>query len=110
MIKIAAHNNRILIALSSGSIITSTSIFTFFQFVQNFDGGDPGLFADYPTLGVDKFALYIGVNNFLSSSGGASTRTGFVVNKSSLLAVGPFSATPFPNLNTHSLETVIKPP
>src|SRR2546425_3749788 len=41
MINVAAHDNRILIGVSSGSIITNTSTFTFFQFAQNFDGGDP---------------------------------------------------------------------
>ncbi len=110
MINVAAHNNRILIAVSSGSIITSTSTFTFFQFAQNFDGGDPGLFADYPTLGVDKFALYIGVNNFLSSSGGSATRTGFVVNKASLLTGGPIVVTAFRNLNDDGLGNGIKTP
>src|SRR5207244_11525685 len=30
MINVAAHNNRILIAVSSGSIITNTSTFTFY--------------------------------------------------------------------------------
>src|SRR5207245_5302660 len=83
---------------------------TFFQFAQNFDGGDPGLFADYPTLGVDKFALYIGVNNFLSSSGGVATRTGFVVNKASLLSGGPIVVTSFRNLDNDGLGNGIKTP
>jgi hypothetical protein len=110
MINVAAHNNRILLAVSSGSIITNTSTFTFFQFQQNFDNGDAGLFADYPTLGVDKFALYIGVNNFLSSSGGSATRAGFVVNKASLLAGGPIIVTAFRNLDDDGLGNGIKTP
>src|SRR5262249_23945807 len=65
-------------------------------------GGDAGLFADYPTLGVDRYAVYVGVNNFLSSSGGQATRTGYVVNKASVLAGGPITVTPFRNLNDDS--------
>ena len=99
MITIVKHSNSILIAMSSGPTITNGSSFTFFQFPQDFDGGDAGLFADYPTLGVDRFALYIGVNNFLSSTGGNATRTGFVVRKSSLLAGGPIVVTSFRNLD-----------
>jgi PKD repeat protein len=110
MINVANHSNRILIAVSSDSTITPSSSFTFFEFQQDFDGGDAGLFADYPTLGVDRFALYIGVNNFLSSSGGASTRTGFVVNKASLLSGGPIVVTPFRNLDNDGLGNGIKTP
>ena len=60
--------NRILIAVSSGSTITDTSSFTFFQFQHDLVGptpnADTGGFADYPSLGVDPWALYIGVNVF----------------------------------------------
>ena len=79
--------NRILIAVSSTSIITSTSSFTFFQFQHDLVGptpnADTGGFADYDTLGVDNNALYIGMRMFTSSYIGA---TGFVVNKAALLA------------------------
>src|SRR5574337_785128 len=63
-----ASVNRVLIAVSNSSTITSTSSFTFFSFQHDLVGTTPnaatGLFADYDTLGVDKFALYIGVNMF----------------------------------------------
>src|SRR5205807_7796860 len=110
MINVANHSNRILIAVSSDSTITNGSSFTFFQFQQDFDGGDAGLFADYPTLGVDRLELYIGVNNFLSSTGGLATCTGFVVNKASLLAGGPIVVTPFRNLNNDGSGNGIRTP
>ena len=63
-INTAAASNRIMIAVSSGPTITGTTSFTFFQFAHDVDasGTDPdkGEFCDYPTLGVDKNALYIG--------------------------------------------------
>ncbi|HEY3306715.1 MAG TPA: Ig domain-containing protein [Candidatus Binatia bacterium] len=80
--------NNILIAVSSGSTITNLSSFTFFSFQNDQVGPTPnvdtGLFADYDTLGVDKFALYVGVNMF---NGNFFTgTTAFVINKADLLA------------------------
>lgn len=83
-----ANVNRILVAVSSGSTITNQSSFTFFQFRhdQAAPAGDAGLFADYPSLGVDANALYVGVNcfgaNFVNS-------TVHVIRKSSVLGTGP---------------------
>src|SRR5262249_45130798 len=56
--------NRHLIAVSSGPTITGAASFTFFQFQQDFaqSNSDTNGFVDFPTLGVDKFALYIGGN------------------------------------------------
>ncbi len=94
--------NRILIAVSSGATITGPSSFTFFQFQQDLVGttpnADTGLFADYDTLGVDKYSLYIGVNIFNSSDIQTGT-TGFVVNKSDLLT-GTLTVTAFRQLST----------
>jgi hypothetical protein len=95
----ASSDNRVMIAVSSGSHITDQSSFSFFQFSQNIGGGDNGQFADYPQLGVDKNAIYIGVNNFLSSF----THTNvFVINKASVLGGGPIVVTPFRNLTSGS--------
>jgi PKD repeat protein len=110
MINIENTSNRILIAVSSDSIITASTTFTFFEFQQDFDGGDAGLFADYPTLGVDPSALYIGVNNFTTSAGGSATRTGFVVNKASLLSGGPIVVTAFRNLNDDGVGNGMRTP
>ena len=59
-------NNKILIAVSSGPTITGSSSFSFFSFTHSLvgAGGDAGFFADYPTLGIDNNALYIGANMF----------------------------------------------
>ena len=86
--------NRVLIAMSSpaGSPITSTSSFTFFQFQQDTVGApgpDLNGFADYDTLGVDRLALYIGVNMFNQAGDAFVGTTGFVVRKSSLIAGTP---------------------
>jgi hypothetical protein len=90
--------NDILIAVSSGSTITNLSSFTFFSFQHDQVGPTPnvdtGLFADYDTLGVDKFALYVGVNVFGVSFTGT---TGFVINKADLLT-GILTVTAFRHL------------
>jgi hypothetical protein len=95
--------NRVMIAVSSGSTITSTSNFTFFYFEHDLVGQTPnvdtGDFADYPTLGIDTNALYIGVNVF-ASTGAFSNTTGFVVNKNSILGTGPIIVTAFRGLIT----------
>ena len=82
--------NRVLIAVSSGSTITGSSSFTFFQFQHDQVGATPnsdtGGFADYDTLGVDASALYIGVNVFDSTGTQLFGTTGFVVRKSDLIA------------------------
>ena len=84
--------NRILLAVSSGSTITGTASFTFFQFSAVAVG--TGVFADYPTLGIDLNALYIGVNMFTSTGAFAGTE-GYVVKKSSILTGGPIVSTAF---------------
>jgi hypothetical protein len=80
--------NRVLIAMSSGATITGASSFSFFQFQHDLVGPTPntdtGNFADYPSLGVDSNALYIGVNMFAGNTFAGTT--GFVVQKSALLS------------------------
>ena len=102
IINVASTNNRVLIAVSSGSIITGTSSFTFFYFQHNLVAptGDNARFADYPTLGIDANALYIGTNNFTAAVTFNSC-TGFVVRKSSILGAGPIVATAFRSLCTN---------
>ncbi len=88
--------NRILLAVSSGPTITGTGSFTFFQFQQDLVGttpnADTGAFADYPSLGVDNNAVYIGCNMF--SGGVGSGTTGWVVNKANLIG-GTLTVTAF---------------
>jgi hypothetical protein len=96
--------NRILLAVSSGPAITSMASFTFFQFqhdaVGTIPNSDTGGFADYPSLGVDATALYIGDNAFNGAGTTFLGTTGFVVRKSSVTGVGPIIVTPFRQLAT----------
>ncbi len=93
--------NRILIAVSQGPVITNSASFTFFFFQQDqaAPAGDLNDFADYPSLGIDKNALYIGVN-ILDNGVGFSGTSAFVIRKSSLLAGGPMVVTAFRGLIT----------
>jgi hypothetical protein len=81
--------NRVLVAVSSGSTIASSASFTFYQFQMS-----GTLFADYPTLGIDANALYIGGNMF-TLAGSFSSTLGSVVRKSSVLSGGPIVTTTF---------------
>ena len=93
--------NRVLLAVSDSSVINGGTVWSFFQFQQDLvsPAGDTGRFADYPTLGLDANALYIGANMFTSSGSFANT-TAFVVRKSSLLTGGPIVVTAFRGLIT----------
>ena len=100
--------NRIMIAVSSGPTITDKSSFTFFNFQTDLVGPTPnldtGTLADYPTLGIDANALYIGVNTYRQDNGiGPSV---FVIRKSSVLAAGPIVVTAFRQLRTWTLQGV----
>lgn len=99
----ASGANRIMIARSSGPVITNTSSFTFFQFQQDAvgtPGADLGAFADYPTLGVDRFALYIGCNMFNPGYIGTSA---WVINKANLNA-GSLTVTGFHQISNSGSE------
>ena len=103
IINVAGSNNRTLIAVSSGSNPdTSTWAFYFFNLTSGGGGAaDNGGFFDYPTLGVDNNAVYIGGNVFI---GGFTGSTGFVVRKSSILTGGPIVVTAFRQLCTGTVN------
>jgi hypothetical protein len=88
--------NRWLLAVSdaaSNGTISGSTVWTFFQFQA-----DPGTnFCDYPSLGVDVNALYVGCNIF-SSAGAFVGTNGYVVRKVSALGAGPLFVTMFANL------------
>jgi hypothetical protein len=90
--------NRIMIAVSDAPVVTGGG-WTRFQFKHDTapPAGDTGLFADYPTLGVDANALYIGCNVF-TSGGELAQASAFVVQKASILGAGPPVVTAFRNL------------
>ncbi|MCE7958893.1 MAG: hypothetical protein DYH06_13310, partial [Acidobacteria bacterium ACB2] len=91
--------NRVLFAVSDTSTISPTTVWTFYQFQQDLvpTTGNTGGFLDYPTLGIDANALYIGGNMF-SAAGGFAGTSAWVVRKSSILSGGPIVATAFRNL------------
>ncbi|MFI5219964.1 MAG: hypothetical protein ACHQNT_10790 [Bacteroidia bacterium] len=93
-INTAGTNNRVMLAVSSGPLITGTASFTFFQFQHNLapPAGDAGKFLDYPTLGIDANALYIGGVRFAATFDGCPV---FVVRKSSVTGPGPVVVTAF---------------
>jgi hypothetical protein len=90
--------NDVLVARSSGPTITDGTSFTFFSFQ-----GEAGRFTDYPTLGVDKHALYIGANMFSLTTGFFANTTVFVIDKADLIA-------PSPTLNVTAFRNLISMP
>lgn len=101
-IDLAAASNRCVIAMSSGPTISVLADFTFFFFVFDAISSPPavpagyiGGFFDYPTLGVDANALYIGGRMFNSAGTTYFGATLFVVRKSSLTGGGPIVTTAF---------------
>lgn len=88
--------NLVLLAVSNGPTITNTSSFAFYAWLQDSigaPGADAGALFDYPSLGVDRHAVYIGGNVF-----GSGTPSVFVVRKSSVLSGGPIVVTAFRQL------------
>jgi hypothetical protein len=96
--------NRILIGVSdatSNGIISGSTVWTYF-FIP-IDSINPPIsntcLADYPTLGIDVNALYIGTNNFCGSPSQSFNSTdGYVIRKSSILGAGPIVVTVFRGL------------
>lgn len=99
-VNITTVENRVLVAVSNGSTVVNAASFTLFQFRhdQVSTVGDTGGFADYPTLGIDANALYIGDNVFSNSTGSFTGCSAFVVRKSSILGAGPIVVTAFRGL------------
>src|SRR5437762_3736390 len=96
--------NRVLIAVSnaaSAGVITANTVWSFYFIPQNTVGGaNTGQFLDYPSLGIDNNALYIGGNMFGATSGNFTGTSAFVVRKSSVLNGGPIVVTAFRGLIT----------
>jgi hypothetical protein len=93
--------NRVLLAVSDSGVLTPATVWSFYYFQHDVvsPAGDSGQFADYPTLGIDANALYIGVNLFgTRGSGSFANTTGFVIRKSSVLNGGPIVVSAFRGL------------
>jgi hypothetical protein len=74
--------NRVLIAMSDGSTITAGTVWSF-TYYQN-----PTYFDDYPSLGIDANALYIGTDKF-SIAGAFNNTKAYVFNKASIISGSP---------------------
>jgi uncharacterized repeat protein (TIGR01451 family) len=88
--------NRWMVAVSdaaSAGVISGSTVWTFFFFSTDASGN----FCDYPSLGIDVNALYVGCNIF-SGAGAFVGTNGYVVQKTSTLGAGPIVVTSFPNL------------
>ncbi len=95
IINVTGANNRLLLAVSDNATISNATVWSFYFFNLESGGGgafDNGGFLDYPTLGIDNNALYIGGNIFRGSFIGC---TAFVVRKTSVLTGGPIVVTAF---------------
>ena len=84
--------NRVMIAVSDTPQISSTTIWRFFFFNPS-----PN-FVDYPTLGIDNNALYIGANIFNLPGTAYVNADGYVVRKSTIQGAGPATVTVFSGL------------
>jgi hypothetical protein len=97
-------DNQVMLAVSDGPTITDETSFEFFAFDESdpLPQPAPARFADYPQLGVDNNAIYVGVNEFTSSSGSFSGTNLYVIRKSSVLDGGSppgFDVTGFRTVN-----------
>ncbi|MDB6026036.1 MAG: hypothetical protein JWM68_2259, partial [Verrucomicrobiales bacterium] len=95
--------NRVMLAVSDGPVVTAGTVWHYFFFQHDLvtptSRTDTGNFADYPTLGIDANALYIGVNVFNTGGAGSfANTTAFVIRKSSVLGAGPIVVKAFRNL------------
>ena len=95
-----------MIAVSDGPTMTDQTSFDYFFF----DSGDPlpgtPRFADYPQLAVDNNAIYVGVNEFTSSTGTFAGTSVYVIRKSSVTSgpMTPIVVTGLPNRRQRHCE------
>jgi hypothetical protein len=94
--------NRYLIAVSdaaSAGVISGSTVWTFYFVQQNtVGGGNSNEFLDYPSLGIDNNALYMGGNMFDATTSNFNGCSAFVIRKSSVLSGGPVVTTAFRGL------------
>jgi hypothetical protein len=87
--------NRIVVAFSNTATITDSTTWTYLSIANTVMRGADPCFADYPTLGLDTHALYIGVNQFCGTGYDFYTSSGFVLHKATTLSGGAASVTLF---------------
>ena len=92
MINVAVPNRNLLAVSDEGTISPSTAWSFYFWTNTRTAGGVGGAdscLGDYPTLGVDEDALYIGVNQFcgpILSTLSFDSTSAYVINKATLVA------------------------
>lgn len=102
--------NRIVVAFSNTAVITDATTWTY-QFFANTvttTDGQP-CFADYPTLGIDRHALFIGVNQFCGSTYQFFTSSGFVVRKPSGVGASTSVVVFSPLMHPSTYEGIVTP-
>lgn len=83
--------NRFLLAVSNTGVISGATTWTYFSWLNTRSqggGGSVPCLADYPSLGLDEDALYIGVNQFCGSDVNSlafDSTSVYVVNRTALL-------------------------
>ncbi|HEY1403133.1 MAG TPA: hypothetical protein VGB05_03330, partial [Pyrinomonadaceae bacterium] len=95
--------NRILLAVSDAAnagVITDSTVWARYIITVRPEQDD-ACFADFPTLGIDTNALYIGTNAFCS---GFISMDGYVIDKSTTLDTGPVRVTCFTALSSTILN------
>ncbi len=90
-------NNYCCVAVSPAGDLTASSVFKIYYFNVSGTGGSSQDFYDYPTLGVDKYSLYIGGNMFKAGRNFSGCNM-WVVNKANLISSTPsLTVTSFPH-------------
>ena len=111
MITVAVPN-RFLLAVSDGPTITAGTVWRQFQWANTRTEAGSGAFgclADYPSLGIDEDALYVGVNQFCGAdlnNLGFDSVSVYVLNKAALVG-GTLSVAQFdgvlPSFNSNGI-------
>ena len=104
MIGTSTTPNRIYFAVTNTTgNVTAATTFTVFNPIFTAIGGTPtnqaGGFYDYPTLGVDRNALYIGGSIFNAAGNAVVGENCYVINKAAMIA-GTLTATCFGNIGS----------
>lgn len=81
-----SYGNRVFLAVSPDGVITKSTVWILFYFSPSIQS-----FCDYPTLGIDRYALYIGCLLFNASTNAMLDEPTLisVVRKESILDQGP---------------------
>lgn len=93
ILAVSTNPVQIMMAISSAGVITNETKWNFFSIAPRKNAA-----ADYPTLGIDKHALYLGMN-IMQDRNHYITSDAFVINKKALLE-GKLRAFVFPDLVT----------